>query len=40
MKLFASDLYRFFGIGFGIGALGVVLSNVSGFLGAVPQLVA
>ena len=40
MALFTSDLYRNFGIGFGLGAAAVLLSNGSDFLSAVPQLVA
>lgn len=40
MALFTSDLYRNFGIGFGLGAVAVLLSNGSDFLSAVPQLVA
>ncbi len=40
MALFTFDLYRNFGIGFGLGAVAVLLSNGSDFLSAVPQLVA
>jgi hypothetical protein len=40
MTLFSSDLYRNFGIGFGVGAVLVVLSNFDGILTAVPRLVA
>ncbi len=40
MKLFTSDLYRNFGIGFGAGAVAVVLANGGAFLEVVPQLVA
>lgn len=40
MSLFTPDLYRNFGIGFGLGAVAVLLSNGSDFLSAVPQLVA
>ncbi|WP_324828771.1 hypothetical protein [Qipengyuania zhejiangensis] len=40
MTLFTSDLYRNFGIGFGLGAVGVLLSNGAAIVSAVPQLVA
>ncbi|WP_370190119.1 hypothetical protein [Qipengyuania sp.] len=40
MSLFTPDLYRNFGIGFGAGAIAVVLSNSGEILGAVPQLIA
>ena len=40
MSLFTPDLYRNFGIGFGVGAVAVLLTNGSEWLAAVPQLVA
>lgn len=40
MSLFTPDLYRNFGIGFGVGAVAVFLTNGSEWLAAVPQLVA
>lgn len=40
MSLFTPDLYRNFGIGFGVGALAILLSNGGDILSAVPQLVA
>ncbi|MFA6219982.1 MAG: hypothetical protein WC692_09430 [Erythrobacter sp.] len=40
MTLFTSDLYRNFGIGFGLGAVLVFLPKADGILLAVPQLVA
>ena len=40
MSLFTPDLYRNFGIGFGVGALAVLLFNGTDILSAVPQLVA
>ena len=40
MPLFTSDLYRNFGIGFGAGALLVLLSNGGDIFPAMPQLVA
>ncbi|WP_341712363.1 hypothetical protein [Erythrobacter sp.] len=40
MTLFSPDLYRSFGIGFGVGAVLVFLSNADGLFSIVPQLVA
>lgn len=40
MKLFTRDLYRNFGIGFGVGAIAVILSNGGAVLEVVPQLIA
>ena len=40
MSLFAPDLYRNFGIGFGAGAIAVVLASGGDMLAAVPQLIA
>ncbi|MEX0343178.1 MAG: hypothetical protein AB3N06_11360 [Erythrobacter sp.] len=40
MALFIPDLYRNFGIGFGAGAVVVLLTNSSDILSAVPQLIA
>jgi len=40
MMLFNSDLYRNFGIGFGLGVVLVILSKADGLLLAVPQMVA
>lgn len=40
MMLFTPDLYRNFGIGFGVGAMLVLFSSGGDILPAVPQLVA
>ncbi|WP_282099671.1 hypothetical protein [Qipengyuania qiaonensis] len=40
MTLFTPDLYRNFGIGFGVGAVAVVLFNSGDILSAVPQMIA
>ena len=40
MSLFPPDLYRNFGIGFGAGALAILLVNGTHLIEAVPQLVA
>ncbi len=40
MSLFTPDLYRNFAIGFGAGAIAILLTNGGGFLSSVPQLVA
>ena len=40
MSLFTPDLYRNFAIGFGAGAVAILLTNGGDFLSAVPQLVA
>lgn len=40
MSLFTPDLYRNFGIGFGAGAIAVVLAGGGDLLAAVPQLIA
>ena len=40
MSLFTPDLYRNFGIGFGLGAVAVLVTSGSDFLAAVPQLIA
>ena len=40
MSLFTPDLYRNFGIGFGAGALAILLINGTDLIEAVPQLVA
>ncbi|MBX7501338.1 hypothetical protein K3181_07780 [Qipengyuania sp. YG27] len=40
MSLFTPDLYRNFGIGFGAGAIAVLIANGGEILGAVPQLIA
>ena len=40
MTLFTPDLYRNFGIGFGVGAIAVLLMNTGEILSGVPQLIA
>ena len=40
MSLFTPDLYRNFGIGFGAGAVIVLLANGGELLFAVPQVIA
>ncbi len=40
MTLFTPDLYRNFGIGFGAGAIAILLTNGGDILAAVPQLIA
>ncbi|MEC7889204.1 MAG: hypothetical protein VX512_02865 [Pseudomonadota bacterium] len=40
MSLFTPDLYRNFGIGFGAGAVAILLVNSGEILSAVPQLIA
>ena len=40
MTLFTTDLYRNFGIGFGAGAVAILLVNSGEILSAVPQLIA
>lgn len=40
MSLFTPDLYRNFAIGFGAGAIAILLANGGDFLAAVPQVVA
>ena len=40
MSLFTPDLYRNFGIGFGAGAVAVLIANGGAFLSAVPQVIA
>lgn len=40
MSLFTPDLYRNFGIGFGAGAVAVLIANGGEFLSAVPQVIA
>lgn len=40
MTLFTPDLYRNFGIGFGAGAIAVLLASDGEIFAAVPQLIA
>ncbi len=40
MTLFTPDLYRNFCIGFGVGAIAVLLMNTGEILSGVPQLIA
>ena len=40
MSLFTPDLYRNFGIGFGAGAVAILLVNSGEILSAVPRLIA